>query len=92
VRVGDIIGMIALAIIIIAAVLIVANFQSAVGSLHLTGSANTTATNVFTNVWTGLQLAAIGIIITAAVGLIALVLGSFCSSSKTRHINQTAKN
>jgi hypothetical protein len=76
--------MVALAIIIVAAVLIVANFQSAVGSLHLTGTANTTATTVFTNIWTGLQLAAIGIIITAAVGLIALVLGAFGGGGRRR--------
>jgi len=42
-RVGDIIGMMALAIIIVSSVLIVANFQSAVGTLKLTGIANTTA-------------------------------------------------
>jgi hypothetical protein len=76
--------MVALAIIVVAAVLIVANFQSAVGNLGLTGTANTTATTVFTNIWTGLQLAAIGIIITAAVGLIALVLGAFGGGGRRR--------
>jgi hypothetical protein len=83
-RVGDIVGMVALAIIVIAAVLIVANFQVAIGGLHLTGAANSTATAVFSNIWTGLQLAAIGIIITAAVGLIALVLGAFAPAPSRR--------
>jgi hypothetical protein len=76
--------MVALAIIVIAAVLIVANFQVAIGGLHLTGAANSTATSVFSNIWTGLQLAAIGIIITAAVGLIALVLGAFAPAPSRR--------
>jgi hypothetical protein len=82
-RIGDIIGMLALAIIIVASVLIIANFQNAIGSLGLTGTANTTATNVFSQVWIGLQLASIGIIITAAVGLIALVLGAFAPPRRT---------
>jgi len=76
-RVGDIIGMVALGIILVAGVLIIANFQKSIGSLGLTGVANTTATTAINNVYTGLQLGAIGIIILAAVGLIALVLGAF---------------
>jgi hypothetical protein len=77
VRVGDIIGMVALGIIIVAGVLIIANFHQSIGRLGLTGTANTTATTAINNVYTGLQLGAIGIIILAAVGLIALVLGAF---------------
>jgi hypothetical protein len=77
VRVGDIITMVALGIIIVAGVLIIANFQKSIGSLGLTGVANTTAETAINNVYTGLQLGAIGIIILAAVGLIALVLGAF---------------
>jgi hypothetical protein len=77
VRVGDIIAMVAVGIILVAGVLIIANFQKSIGSLGLTGTANTTATTAINNVYTGLQLGAIGIIILAAVGLIALVLGAF---------------
>ena len=80
-RVGDIIGMVALGIILVAGVLIIANFQKSIGSLGLTGVANTTAIN---NVYTGLQLGAIGIIILAAVGLIALVLGAFGAAPSRR--------
>jgi hypothetical protein len=77
VRVGDIIAMVAVGIILVAGVLIIANFQKSIGSLGLTGVANTTAQTAINNVYTGLQLGAIGIIILAAVGLIALVLGAF---------------
>jgi hypothetical protein len=83
-RVGDIITMVALGIIIVAGVLIIANFQQSIGALGLTGTANTTATNAINNVYTGLQLATIGIIILAAVGLIALVLGAFGGMGRGR--------
>jgi hypothetical protein len=83
-RVGDIITMVALGIIIVAGVLIIANFQQSIGSLGLTGTANTTATNAINNVYTGLQLGTIGIIILAAVGLIALVLGAFGAAPSRR--------
>lgn len=75
-RIADVIGMVTLGIVLVAAVLIVANFQNAVNDLNLTGTAATTATNVFSNLWTGLLLASIGIIVAAAVGIIVLILGS----------------
>jgi hypothetical protein len=84
VRVGDIITMVALGIILVAGVLIIANFQKSIGSLGLTGVANTTAETAINNVYTGLQLGAIGIIILAAVGLIALVLGAFGAAPASR--------
>jgi hypothetical protein len=59
-RVEDIIGMVALGIILVAGVLIIANFQKSIGTLGLTGVANTTATTAINNVYTGLQLGAIG--------------------------------
>lgn len=37
---------------------------------------NTTVDTLFTNTWTGLTLASIGIIISAAVGILALVLST----------------
>jgi len=76
-RIGDIVMMIALMVAVIVGVLIVANLQTAVGNLNLTGTANTTATGVFQNVWTGLTLAGVGIIIVAAVGIISMVISSF---------------
>ena len=83
-RVADIISMVALGIILVAGVLIIANFQKSIGGLGLTGTANTTASTAINNVYTGLQLGAIGIIILAAVGLIALVLGAFGAAPARR--------
>lgn len=37
---------------------------------------NSTTATLFTNTWSGLTLASIGVIIAAAVGLIALILGA----------------
>lgn len=37
---------------------------------------NTTTDTLFTNTWSGLTLASIGIIIAAAVGLISLIMGA----------------
>ncbi|MBS7637046.1 hypothetical protein KEJ37_06945 [Candidatus Bathyarchaeota archaeon] len=75
--IGDLVMMVTLAIIIVAAVLILGNFQNAIGALGLTGVANTTATQAIANAFTGLQLAAIGIIVLAAVGIIAFIIGAF---------------
>jgi hypothetical protein len=75
-RVGDVIAMVALVIVLAVAVLIGANFQAAVNSLGLTGQANETATTVFQNMYTGLTIGSIGIIVAAAVGIISLILGA----------------
>jgi len=75
-RIGDVIGVIALAIVILIGVIIGANLQTAVNAMGLTGSANTTATAVFSNFWTGMMLASIGIIVAAAVGIVALVISA----------------
>jgi hypothetical protein len=75
-RVGDVIAMVALVIVLAVAVLIGANFQAAVNSLGLTGQANATATSVFQNMYTGLTIGSIGIIVAAAVGIISLILGA----------------
>jgi ABC-type Fe3+ transport system permease subunit len=74
--VADTIAMIALVVAILIAIYIAANLYTVTNAMGLTGAANTTAEQVFTNTWTGLTLASIGIIITAAVGLLALVLGT----------------
>lgn len=76
-RLGDIITMVTLGIIIVAAIIIVANFQSAVLQMNLGAEQEQLANSTLTNVYTGLQLAGIGIIILAAVGIIALILGAF---------------
>ncbi|MEM2567383.1 MAG: hypothetical protein QXH20_02785 [Candidatus Bathyarchaeia archaeon] len=81
-RLGDIITMVTLGIIIVAAIIIVANFQSAVLQMNLPSQQEGLANTTITNVYTGLQLAGIGIIILAAVGIIALILGAFGGGRK----------
>ncbi|MEM2367487.1 MAG: hypothetical protein QXQ50_04550 [Candidatus Bathyarchaeia archaeon] len=81
-RLGDIITMVTLGIIIVAAIIIVANFQTAVLQMNLPNQQEGLANTTITNVYTGLQLAGIGIIILAAVGIIALILGAFGGGRK----------
>ena len=75
-RIGDVISMVTLGIVLVCAVLIVGNFQNAIGNLNLTGTANSTANTVFSNLWSGLLIGSIGIIVAAAVGIIVLILSS----------------
>jgi len=79
-RMADVIGILTLSVVILIAVIIGGNLQSVVNDLNLSAissEAASTASTVFSNFWTGMVLASIGIIVAAAVGLIALVLGSF---------------
>ncbi|MCD6529142.1 hypothetical protein J7L06_02495 [Candidatus Bathyarchaeota archaeon] len=76
-RIAEVVGMIALVVSLLVAVIIGGNLQTTINNLGLTGTANSTAYQVFSNMWSGLQLASIGIIIAAAVGIIALVLSAF---------------
>jgi len=73
-RIADVIAMVTLGIVLVSAVLIVANFEDAIGDLNLTGTANSTATSIFSNLWSGLLIGSIGIIVAAAVGIIVLIL------------------
>jgi hypothetical protein len=82
-RIADVIAMVALVIVLAVAVLIGANFQAAVQSLGLTGQANETATSVFQNMYTGLTIGSIGIIVAAAVGIIGLILGALGGVGRT---------
>lgn len=75
-RIADIITMIALVVAIIIGLIIVANLQTAVGGMNLGSEGNQTRTTIFTYTFTGLQLGAIGIIIAAAVGLLAMILSA----------------
>ena len=73
-RIGDIIAMIALVVAIIIGLIIAANLQTAISDMDLGSAGNQTRTQVFNYTFTGLQLGAIGIIIAAAVGLLAMIL------------------
>jgi hypothetical protein len=75
-RIGDVIAMTALIIVVLIALIIAANLQTVALGMDLGTSGNATRTTLFTNTWTGLTLASVGIIISAAVGILALVLSS----------------
>lgn len=75
-RIGDVIAMTALIIVVLISLIIAANLQTVANSMDLGTQGNTTRTTLFTNTFTGLTLASVGIIIAAAVGILALVLGS----------------
>lgn len=78
-RIADIIAMGALVVVILVVAIIVGNLYSVnetiAGSIN-DASYNATTATLFSNTWAGLTLASIGIIIAAAVGLIALILGA----------------
>jgi len=76
VRIGDVIAMTALVVVVLIALIIAANLQDVAEGMDLGTLGNATRTQLFTNVFTGLNLASIGIIIAAAVGILALVIGS----------------
>ena len=73
-RIADIIAMLALVVAIIIGLIIAANLQTAVSNMDLGATGNQTRTTIFDYTYTGLQLGAIGIIIAAAVGLLAMIL------------------
>jgi hypothetical protein len=78
-RIGDVIALASLVVVILIVVIIVARLQIVANTLKVTGmsvEANDTIDLVFSNAWTGLTLAALGIIIAAAVGILALVMSA----------------
>jgi hypothetical protein len=74
-RIADIIAMCALIVTILIALIIAANLQTVAEGFNLGAQGNQTRTTLFTNMWTGLTLASLGIIIAAAVGILSLVIG-----------------
>ena len=75
-RIVDVIAMTALIIVVLIALIIAANLQTVANSMDLGTTGNATRTTLFTNTWTALTLASVGIIISAAVGILALVLST----------------
>lgn len=83
-RIADVIAMTALVICVLIALIIAANLQGVTNTMKLTLNSsqfNTTADTLFMNTFTGLTLASVGIIITAAVGILALVLSTLGRAS-----------
>ncbi len=88
VRIADIIAMTALVIVVLISLIIAANLQNVSANIGASfgnttegATYNATSATLFTNVWTGLTLASVGIIISAAVGILALVLSSLGRAS-----------
>jgi ABC-type Fe3+ transport system permease subunit len=78
-RIADVIAMTALVICILVALIIAANLQGVTQTMKTQLNSkefNDTADILFTNTFTGLVLASVGIIISAAVGILALVLST----------------
>lgn len=75
-RIADVIAMAALVVVILVTLIIAANLQGIAEDMDLGATGNETRTTLFSNTFTGLTLASIGIIVTAAVGLIAVVLST----------------
>jgi hypothetical protein len=68
--------MTALVICVLIALIIAANLQTVANGMDLGSLGNATRTTLFQNTFTGLTLASVGIIISAAVGILALVLST----------------
>jgi len=81
-RIADVIAMVALVVCVLIALIIAGNLQTVANDLKATigvgadNPFNSTVDTLFQNTWTGLTLASLGIIIAAAVGILALVIGS----------------
>lgn len=75
-RIADVIAMAALVVVILVTLIIAANLQTIANDMDLGTQGNASRASLFSNTFTGLTLASIGIIVTAAVGLIAVVLSS----------------
>jgi len=82
-RIGDVIGMLALVIVVLIGIIIAANLYTTANGMDLGVDGNATRTTLFSNTWTGLTLASVGIIIAAAVGLLALVMSALAPHNPT---------
>jgi len=75
-RVVDVIAMIALGTVLLTGLIVFGNLQTVANGLNLGTQGNLARTQLFSNAWSGLNLGSVGIIISAAVGIIALIVGA----------------
>lgn len=68
--------MAALVVTILIALIIAGNLQTVADTMDFGTAGNQTRTTLFSNTWSGLTLASIGIIVAAAVGILSLVVGA----------------
>ena len=74
-RVGDILGVIIVAILLVVSAIILGQFQTSVSSMNLTNETQAVVSNIFSNVWLAIQLLTIGIFIGAAIAIVVVVIG-----------------
>lgn len=75
-RIGDVIAMTALVVVVLIALILAGNLQTVATGMNLGTQGNATRTMLFNNTFTALTLASVGIIVAAAVGILALVIGA----------------
>jgi len=78
-RIADIIAMVALVVCVLISLIIAANLQTVAEDMKAQLNSqgfNSTVDTLFSNAWTGLTLASLGVIIAAAVGILSLVIGA----------------
>jgi hypothetical protein len=78
-RVGDVMALMALVIVVLIAMIIAANVSDIVGNIGGEGG-------LFTSTWSAMSLAGVGLIISAAVGILSLVLYTMKSSPSVGYI------
>jgi len=74
-RVGDILGVIIVAILLVVSAIILGQFQTSVSSMNLTNETQAVVSNIFSNVWLAIQLLTLGIFIGAAIAIVVVVIG-----------------
>lgn len=80
-RIGDVIAMAALVVVILVSLILAGNLQTIAEDMDFGTQGNATRTSLFNNTFTGLNLASVAIIIAAAVGILALVIGALGARS-----------
>jgi hypothetical protein len=75
-RIADVIAMAALVVVILVTLILAGNLQTIANTLDLGSQGNNTRVQLFNNTFTALNLASVGIIIAAAVGILGLVIGA----------------
>jgi len=75
-RVSEVIAMAALVVVILVTLILAGELQTIANSMDFGTQGNATRTSLFNNTFTGLNLASVSIIVVAAVGILALVIGA----------------
>jgi hypothetical protein len=75
-RIGEVIGLLALVIVVLIGLIVSAQLQTVADAMDLGTQGNATRTTLFNNTFTGLNLASVGIIVAAAIGILAMVISA----------------